>query len=223
MPDVALIRLASNSPRRKELLALGSWIVSSSVPEVDETRLAGEAPADYVLRLAEAKARAAPGDPAGHSYVVAADTAVVDGETVMGKPVSAPDAENMLRRLRGRTHRVYTGIAVLSSHSGQLFADVCVTNVPMRDYSDAEIDAYVASGDPLDKAGAYGIQHSGFHPVENLTGCYASVMGMPLCHLLRLFARLQAPQPNGLPERCQAHLKYDCPVSGAILRGEQVG
>jgi MAF protein len=204
-------------------MALGSWIVSSRVPQVDETRLAGEAPADYVLRLAEAKVRAAVDDHDADSCVVAADTAVVDGESVLGKPADAADAVQMLRRLRGRKHQVYTGLAVMSARSGEVLTDVCVTDVPMRDYSDAEIDAYVASGDPLDKAGAYGIQHAGFHPVRTMSGCYASVMGMPLCHLLRLLARLQAaPQPE-LPRRCQSHLNYDCQVSGAILRGDLIG
>ena len=218
-----MIRLASNSPRRRELLALGNWIVSSFVPDVDETRLAGEAPADYVLRLAESKARAAPGSAPSGGYTVAADTAVVDGESVLGKPADADEAVQMLRRLRGRTHQVYTGLAVLRAASGQVLTDVCVTDVPMRDYSDAEIDAYAASGDPLDKAGAYGIQHAGFHPVRDIAGCYASVMGLPLCHLLRVLVRLEAALQPDLPKRCRDHLNYDCPVSAAILRGEAVG
>ena len=204
-------------------MALGNWIVSSCVPEVDESRLAGEAPADYVLRLAMAKAGVAVGDAADGTLVVAADTAVVDGETVLGKPVDAADAVQMLRRLRGRVHQVYTGIAVLKAGTDRAQTDVCVTDVPMRNYSDAEIEAYVASGDPLDKAGAYGIQHAGFHPVETMTGCFASVMGMPLCHLLRLLDRIQAALQTGLPGRCQTHLSYPCPVSSAILRGEPVG
>lgn len=204
-------------------MALGSWIVSSCVPEVDESRLAGEAPADYVLRLAQAKAAVAAGDAADGTLVVAADTAVVDGESVLGKPVDAAEAVRMLRRLRGRVHQVYTGIAVLKAGTDRAQTEVCVTDVPMRTYTDAEIEAYVASGDPMDKAGAYGIQHASFHPVEKMTGCFASVMGMPLCHLLRLLDRIRvAPQP-GLPERCQIHLSYPCPVSSAILRGEPVG
>jgi septum formation protein len=201
-------------------MALGNWIVSCCGPEVDETRLAGEAPADYVLRLAESKARAAlKGSPTG-AYIVAADTAVVDGASVLGKPVNTRDATFMLRRLRDRTHQVYTGVAALQARSERVVTDVCVTDVAMRDYSDAELKAYVASGDPLDKAGAYGIQHAAFHPVQDMAGCYASVMGLPLCHVLRLLARLQAaPQPE-LPARCQEHLNYVCPVSRAILHGQ---
>ena len=83
----------------------------------------------------------------------------------------------------------------------------------MRDYSDARFDAYVASGDPMDKAGAYGIQHAGFHPVQEMRGCFASVMGLPLCHLLRLLMRIQAASQPDLPGRCQTHLNYACPVS----------
>lgn len=217
------MRLASNSPRRRELMTLGNWVVSSWVPQVDETRSAGEAPADYVVRLAATKARAALADSSAETLIVAADTAVVDGEAVLGKPIDAADAQRMLKQLRGRAHRVYTGLAVLSPASRQMETDVCVTDVPMRDYQDREIRDYVASGDPLDKAGAYGIQHRDFRPVVDLRGCFASVMGLPLCHLLRLLARLPvAPQPE-LPSRCQRHLNYDCPVSDAILRGEPVG
>ena len=215
--------LASNSPRRRELMALGNWSVSSWTPEVDETILAGESPADYVLRLAAAKARAAGREASAADFIVAADTAVVDGGEVLGKPADASEAVRMLRRLRSRTHQVYTGLALLHPPSAQMLTDVCVTDVPMRSYNDAEIGAYVASGDPLDKAGAYGIQHAGFHPVAHMAGCYASVMGLPLCHLLKLLARVAAPAEPDLPTRCQAHLSYDCPVSGAILRGQPVG
>lgn len=204
-------------------MALGNWTVSTYVPEVDETRLAGEAPADYVLRLAEAKARAAQKDSPPEDLIVAADTAVVDGETVLGKPAHAAEAAKMLRQLRGRTHQVYTGLAVLRADFRQALTDVCVTDVPMRRYGDLEIEAYVASADPLDKAGAYGIQHAGFHPVQDLAGCYASVMGLPLCHLLRLLRQFGAAAQSDLPRLCQIYLDYACPVSDAVLRGEVAG
>ena len=116
---------------------------------------------------------------------------------MLGKPADPDDAERMLRQLRGRTHQVYTGVAIMSGQSpGAVLTDVCITDVPMRDYSDAEIRAYVASGDPMDKAGAYGIQHAGFHPVQGMRGCFASVMGLPLCHVLRLLMRIQAVPRN---------------------------
>lgn len=204
-------------------MTLGTWDVTVAVSAVDETQLPGENPADYVVRLAEQKARAAAQAADSADAIVAADTTVVDGQVMLGKPVNTADAVRMLRQLGGRTHRVFTGLAVWNLRTDRLLTDLCMTDVPMRNYSDAEIDQYVGSGDPFDKAGGYAIQHSHFHPVDNLNGCYASVMGLPLCHLLRLFSRLELDSPAGLPAACQAHLHYVCPVTNAILRGEQVG
>ncbi len=204
-------------------MALGNWIFTVSASDVDETQRPGEPPADYVLRLAEAKARVAAGRGAPGEIVVAADTTVVDDEQVLGKPRDAAEAAAMLRQLRGHAHRVYTGLAVLNTATGQLVRDLCVTSVPMRDYSDEEIERYVATGDPLDKAGAYAIQHDRFHPVARLSGCFASVMGLPLCHLLRSLQKMGLPHDDEVPTRCQLHLKYGCPVTVAILRGEQAG
>ncbi len=204
-------------------MALGDWTFTVSVSNVDETQRPGEAPGDYVLRLAEDKARAAALHATPGEIVVAADTTVVDGDSLLGKPADAAEATAMLKQLRGRKHQVYTGIAMLESSSGRLLKDLCVTNVPMREYSDAEIARYVESGDPLDKAGAYAIQHEEFHPVARLSGCYASVMGLPLCHLLRLLEQLGLPLDPNVPAGCQKYLNYPCPVSVAILRGERVG
>jgi septum formation protein len=204
-------------------MGLGDWTWSTYVPRVDETRHPAEPPAEYVVRLARAKVLAAGAFGAENGYILGADTAVADGDAVLGKPLDPADATRMLRRLRGHAHQVHTGLAVLARDSGLLLTDVCTTTVPMRAYGDAEIDAYVRSGDPLDKAGAYAIQHEGFRPVEGLHGCYASVMGLPLCHLMRLLSRLEVEPEYDLPSRCQIHLKYACPVSRAILRGEQTG
>ncbi len=215
--------LASNSPRRRELLGLGKWTFTVSVSDVDETQRPGEPPADYVLRLAEDKARVAAERAASGEIVVAADTTVVDRDQVLGKPRDAADAVAMLGQLRGHSHRVYTGLAVLNMATGQLVKDLCVTSVPMRNYSDADIERYVATGDPLDKAGAYAIQHDEFHPVAGLSGCFASVMVLPLCHLLRSLEKMGLPHDNEVPTRCQLHLQYGCPVTVAILRGEQAG
>ena len=203
-------------------MALGDWTFNVSVSDVDETQRPGEAPGDYVLRLAEAKARAAIPQAAGE-IIVAADTTVVNGDMLLGKPADAAEAVAMLKQLRGHKHQVYTGLAVLDASTGNLLMDLCVTDVPMRDYSDVEITRYVETRDPLDKAGAYAIQHDKFHPVVGLAGCFASVMGLPLCHLLRLLDRLGAGHHPELPSRCQGHLNYSCPVSVAILRGERVG
>jgi len=218
-----VLLLASNSPRRRELLSLGSWVFSVSVSNVDESQRTGEAPADYVLRLAEAKARAAIPNAQPEHVVIAADTTVVDGNRILGKPKDMMEATAMLRLLRGHAHQVYTALAVLRMHDEQLITDLCVTDVPMRNYSDEEIEAYVLSGDPLDKAGAYAIQHSEFHPVENMKGCYASVMGLPLCHLIRVLQGMGVYPGADIPAACQSLLQYQCPVSPAILRGELVG
>jgi MAF protein len=212
------ITLASNSPRRRELLALTQWNFIVSVADVNEDAQENESPADYVLRLAETKARAVKTD--ADRIVLAADTTVVDRRGILGKPSGDADAFAMLTRLRGQTHQVYTGIALLRASDGLLLTDLCVTDVPMRNYSDEEIRAYIATRDPLDKAGAYGIQHAGFHPVENLSGCFASVMGLPLCHVTRLMRKMNVAPMINVPMNCQKHLEYDCPVYGKILNGE---
>jgi septum formation protein len=193
------------------------------VSDVDESQNPGEAPADYVRRLAEAKAHAAIANARTEHIIVAADTAVVDNDAILGKPKDMTDAVEMLRRLRGHTHQVFTGLTVFSVKDGRTITEVCMTNVPMRNYSDEEINAYVLTGDPLDKAGAYAIQHSRFQPVENMQGCFASVMGLPLCHLTRALRKIDITPNADIPNNCQTYLNYQCPVSRAILRGEQVG
>jgi len=207
--------LASNSPRRRQLLALAGWQFSVSAANVDESEYPNESPADYVLRLAETKARAIRAD--ADQIILAADTTVVDGRDILGKPISNEEAIAMLTRLRGHTHQVYTGIALLRPSDGLLLKDLCVTDVPMRDYSDEETRAYVATGDPLDKAGAYAIQHPEFHPVRNLAGCYASVMGLPMCHVILLLRKMDI-QPNAdVFAGCETLLEYQCPVSSDLL------
>ena len=213
-----LLVLASNSPRRRQLLALADWMFSVVVADADESLYENESPADYVLRLAEKKARAITGH--ADQIILAADTTVVDGNDILGKPQDNVEAFAMLTRLRGRTHQVYTGIALLRLSDGRLLKSLSVTDVPMRDYSDDEINAYIQTGDPLDKAGAYAIQHSRFKPVAHMAGCYASVMGLPMCHVVRMMRQLDAPPRANVPAQCQTLLEYQCPVSRAILKGE---
>jgi septum formation protein len=215
--------LASNSPRRRELLALGGWMFHTRPADVDESQRPGEAPGDYVLRLAESKVNACAETAHPDLVIVGADTAVVNGKTILGKPKDMAEAVEMLRTLRGHSHQVYTGIAILRLSDGKLVTDLCITDVPMRLYREDEIEAYVASGDPLDKAGAYAIQHAGFHPVESMRGCYASVMGLPLCHLARSLHKLEIAAYTDIAEACQFELRYACPISAAVLRGEMVG
>ncbi len=218
-----ILLLASNSPRRRQLLALGNWEFNITVSDVDESQLAGESANEYVLRLAQAKALAVVQIADPEAIIIGSDTAVIDGNEILGKPKDEADAERMLKQLRGRTHQVYTGIAIYRVRDGKMVTELCITDVPMRPYSDDEIKAYLQTGDPMDKAGAYAIQHPDFQPVESMRGCYASVMGLPMCHVLRNLQKLDVQPLANVPINCQSLLKYECPVSGAILRGESNG
>ena len=167
--------LASASPRRAELLA-GAGIEFDRCPaDIDESMHLGERPDGYVRRLAETKARAAwrPG-----TRSLGADTIVVLGREVLGKPRDKRDATRMLRSLSGQCHRVLTGVAVFDGEAAESTCEE--TRVWFRPLSDHEIDDYVASDDPLDKAGAYGIQGEAGRFVERIDGSYANVVGLPV-------------------------------------------
>jgi septum formation protein len=167
--------------------------------------------------LAEIKG-AQPGD-----IIIAADTIVVLDDEILGKPVDEQNAFKMLESLKGRMHRVITAISIrLAGHSHSL-QDICKSNVQMRNYSDEEIEAYVLSGDPLDKAGGYAIQSPQFNPVESFSGCFASVMGMPLCHLERTLRRLPDYENCDMTAICQKKLEYRCPITRRVLSGEDIG
>lgn len=217
MSDKLLLILASNSPRRRELLGITGFMFSTLRVHIDETPLPNEPPREYTLRLSRQKAEAALDLVPGQPIILAADTTVVDRGEILGKPAHAGEAESMLKQLRGKTHQVYTGIAVLDVHSGRLEQEVAVTDVPMREYTDAEIAAYIASGDPFDKAGGYAIQNAQFHPVALRTGCYANVIGLPLCHVLKTLRRLEVPISQDVPYLCQSAHAYECGVFTSIL------
>lgn len=182
--------LASSSPRRRELLAQLGVPFDVLKPDIDETRQPDEPPFDFVKRLSQEKARAvtmcldAPATVlAADTIVLAADTVgVADGGDVLGKPETADDAWRMLRHLRGRSHLVCTAFTLLrfAGDDVQEWTDLVKTRVYMRNYADSEIAAYIATGDPFDKAGSYAIQHTGFSPVEWLEGDYNNVVGLPL-------------------------------------------
>ncbi len=214
--------LASKSPRRRELLALCGWKYRVLSLDVDETPLPSEHGIDYVRRIAHQKVVLGAGKAGPDGIVIAADTAVIDqpiaGEAeILGKPIDQLEATGMLLKLRGHMHQVHTAVSILSKKDGTILSDLCTTDVPMRGYTDDEITAYVASGDPMDKAGAYAIQHAGFHPVDGLEGCYANVMGLPLCHVTRTLAKLGILAPVNVPQACQVALGYNCPVYQEIL------
>ena len=217
------IVLASNSPRRRELLTSMDLPITATAADIDETPLAGELPADYVLRLAEEKARACQRQAGFGAVILAADTTVADGDEIIGKPRDRADALRILRQLRGRTHLVHTAIVVGVPSRGLTTEELCSTEVRMRRYSEEDLLAYVESDDPLDKAGAYAIQNPQFDPVQKISGCYASVMGLPLCHLERSLRRLGFGARKGIPYRCMRELAYTCPIFKRVLAGEDVG
>ncbi|NLE76488.1 MAG: septum formation protein Maf [Chloroflexi bacterium] len=214
--------LASGSPRRRAfvaLLGLAHEAVSVNLPEVP---LPHEPPRQTVVRLALSKALAAAADFPGR-LVVGSDTLVaLDGEP-LGKPAGPEDAREMLLRLRDRPHQVMSGVALVDGRAGQAAVDYALSLVWMRPYSDDEVQAYVASGDPLDKAGAYAVQHQEFRPASRLEGCYASVMGLPLCHLGRAARSLGLPFPDDVPSRCRADTGHPCQVYPRILAGGPLG
>ncbi len=220
MNEKNILVLASNSPRRRQLLALGNWDFKVIAADVDETQLDGETPRDYVLRLAQAKALATQPRAESEAVIIGSDTTVVVDDSILGKPVNEEDAERMLKQLRGRKHQVYTGIALYRVRDGKMLTELSITDVPMRNYSDAEIRAYINSGDPMDKAGAYAIQHPEFQPVHSMQGCYAGVMGLSMCHVLRALKKFEISPAADVPAACQTLLNYHCQVSSAILRGE---
>ena len=190
MPNTAIpIILASNSPRRKELLRQVGVSFTVDPADVDERPFPGERPEDYAVRVALDKARVAAAR-SKNGVIIAADTIVVVDDTILGKPADRNDAERMLTVLSGRVHRVITGLAVIDAASGKTMTNSAVTSVWFRDLSQQEIQSYIAGGEPLDKAGAYGIQGKGALLVKQIEGCYFNVVGLPLSllgELLRKF------------------------------------
>jgi septum formation protein len=186
------VYLASASPRRRELLqriGIDPVLVPGTL---DERPAPGESPRALVRRLAEAKAREAAGRLAGAApgIVLAADTAVVIDGACLGKPANETEAAAMLRRLRGRTHEVVTGVFLMRDRGARWAGGVDATRVSFRTYDDATIDAYVATGEGLDKAGAYGIQGRGVLLVDHIEGSWSNVVGLPLERLPGLAGEL---------------------------------
>ncbi|WP_052887993.1 Maf family protein [Thermogemmatispora carboxidivorans] len=229
-PPVLL--LASASPRRRQLMAQLGLPFKVAVSPLDEEQLEAsyKGPAEKLGRwLAEQKAEAALALPeAAGCLVVTADTTVILDGISQGKPRDAAHAREILRRLRGRWHQVITGVAVALPRSADetgksgghhdqrqalISSSQCVTPVLMRAYSDEEIETYIASGDPLDKAGAYGIQNPAFQLPERIAGCYLNVVGFPLCTLSTL---LQAGGFS-LPAHAQPLPGSRCPWSEHCL------
>jgi septum formation protein len=184
--------LASRSPRRIALLrqiGLDPEVIPSSVPEVFDAALA---PSENVIRIAAQKA-AEVGKDIADGLIIGADTIVVVNGRVLGKPETPADAVSMLELLSGRTHTVFTGVAILKQPSNVLVADVEATNVTFRKLPRAEIEEYVEGGSPMDKAGAYGIQDDyGAVFVTRIDGCFYNVVGLPLSRLYGMLRRFES-------------------------------
>ena len=188
------VSLASQSPRRKELLGLLHIPFTVRAADIDETMTPGAAPYSEVARLSRMKALATPRQP--EDVVIAADTIVVCDDKVLGKPHSAEEAKQMLRLLSGRDHQVMTGMTVLQGDHAVVITEV--TDLHFRELTDAEIDAYVASGEPADKAGAYGIQGGAALFCQRICGDYYNVVGLPVCHLTQILSQM-VPELMGGP------------------------
>jgi septum formation protein len=182
--------LASGSPRRKQLLEMLGIPVVVSATAVQEIRLPNEAPETYARRLARDKARAVPGQ-----FVLGADTIVVIDEEVLEKPADAADAVRMLGRLQGRRHDVITAVCLVAD--GREYQAQDITAVFFRPASEALLESYVATGEPMDKAGAYGIQGFGAALVERIEGDFFGVMGLPIRLVLDLLAEAGRPYRFG--------------------------
>jgi septum formation protein len=187
--------LASASPRRRELLAQAGYTFEVHPAHVNEDLRPGEDAIAYVVRLAREKALSvfteisSKGSAPPQVVVLGADTTVTLDSHILAKPEDAADAARMLRMLSGRTHRVITGIAIATAKGVEVAAEV--TGVQFRTLSDAEIDAYVATGEPMDKAGAYGIQGLAAKWIPRVEGCYFNVVGLPLALVATMLEQLE--------------------------------
>ena len=215
--------LASKSPRRKILLRnlIDPFIVINS--DVDEREIPGENPDEFVVRLAKEKALKGGAGVLTNSlesaFVLGADTIVVDGTEILGKPQDQMDAARILEQLRDKTHQVLSGIALYNLSTREIQTRLVCTEVVMREYTDDEIRDYIASGDPMDKAGAYGIQNRDFNPAPEFFGCFANVMGLPLCHLAVLMKEMGIETDHRVADRCQNSIDYQCPIYADVLAG----
>ncbi len=199
--------LASASPRRRQIIAsLGlPYTVGISPLNEDEVQATYTGPIEETAKwTAEQKATAALTlTQAANRLIIAADTTVLLHNEILGKPRDVAHARELLLALRGRWHHVITGVVACAMVSGklQLSSASCTTPVLMRHYSEDEIDAYIATGDPMDKAGAYGIQHTQFQPTERIDGCFLNVVGLPLCVVTTLLAQFGViPTEEGLKD-----------------------
>ncbi len=212
---MAGVILASTSPRRFELLKYILPDFTVVPPKVNEKLIHGESPTDTVIRLASEKARAV--FTSHKTTVIGADTVVVFDNEILNKPVDTKDAMRMLMALRGRMHSVITGVAVMDV-GGNLKTNASQTSVEFREYTAAEMERYIATGDSMDKAGAYAIQHPQFRPAKRISGCYFNVVGLPLCTLSEMLKtagiEIKAKKSMEIPDYCLSN--NACPVGNSV-------
>ncbi len=214
--------LASQSPRRRRLLGICGYPFDTIATFVDESIGSDPEPVRACIRTAKLKAEALAKQCHisldTRTIILAADTIVaIDGQ-ILGKPLDSSDAERMLSTLRGRVHFVHTGVAIIDMETGKEVLDSHSAKVKMRPYTALEVSQYVASGNPLDKAGAYAIQDPIFRPVESLNGCYLGVMGLSICHLLLIFEQFTLPFKANLKILQTAHHGFKCPLYDNIAQ-----
>lgn len=204
--------LASSSPRRQAFLHELGLSFAVMPADIDETPTVDETPVALARRLASSKAEAVASRLAAdaNAVVIAADTVVAMGQLQLGKPDDKADASRMLALLRDRDHEVHSAVCVLDAATGDAATVVNTTVVWMRNYSDTEIAVYVDSGDPLDKAGAYAIQHADFDPAQTIGGCLSNVVGLPLGDLRDLLENVGVAVPNHVVAVCEAQTHFVC-------------
>ncbi|HML94904.1 MAG TPA: Maf family protein [Thermodesulfobacteriota bacterium] len=192
--------LASSSPRRKELLESVGLSIEVISPSADEVMHGGESPGEFALRVAFEKAASVSRCLGGNSFVLGADTIVVVDDVVLGKPADENDAARMLGLLSGREHHVLTAFSIVKPREEPLHAEIVSTSVRVSRLAASEIEGYIKTGEPMDKAGAYGIQGIGAFMVEGITGSYTNVVGLPVPEVLRALTKLGAVRLFGRDE-----------------------
>jgi septum formation protein len=192
--------LASSSPRRKELLESVGLSIEVMGPSADEVMLGSESPEEFASRVAFEKAASVSRGLGDGSLVLGADTIVVVGGEVLGKPSDEPDAARMLGLLSGRVHHVLTAFSILRPREELLHAEIVRTSVRVGELAASDIEGYIKTGEPMDKAGAYGIQGIGAFMIEGITGSYTNVVGLPVPEVLRALTKLGAVRLFGSDE-----------------------
>ena len=210
---LASLTLASASPRRRELMDTLGLEFTVTPADLNEEPIPGESPQDMVRRLSQEKSQAVAAT-LDTGLVIGADSTVVFEGQAVGKPVDDDDARRMLRQLSGTTHHVATGLTVIDAASGRTLSDAMTSQITLRELSEQEIEASIASGVPRDKAGAYAVQDTELRPAADWEGCYNNIVGLPICRLLEMLRELGYRFPEGWSVPSAIACGEDCPVNG---------